>query len=51
MNPRAVFIGFQHYSNGKIAFPLFNVVGGEMDGFTVSDKTLKKMGIKIPEVK
>lgn len=47
----AIFIGWQLNSAGQKVFPLFNIIGGERNGSTVTDKTLISLGIEIPEVK
>ena len=50
----AVFLSWQEVSPqykkiGLNPFRLFNVVGGERDGSTVTDQTLLKIGVVIPE--
>lgn len=49
MKPTAVFIGWQCSFKGKgKPFPLFNIIGGNLDGSTVSLETLRKEGIDVP---
>lgn len=46
--PTAEFIGYQEAIKGE-PFALYNITGGKFDKSTVSAKTLKKEGIKVPE--
>lgn len=46
--PHAIFIGCQEDVGGKPSVPLYNIVGGPKNGFTVSAGTLKEEGIEIP---
>ena len=47
--PTATFLGWQEDTDGRPAIPLYNVVGGELDGSTVGPDTLKARGIAVPE--
>jgi hypothetical protein len=52
MNPTAVFLGWQLNGKGEKAFPLFNIIGAhEYSGSTVTDETLRRFGIPVPEFK
>lgn len=46
----AKFIGYQEQIDGP-PFPLFNIQGGKFDGSTVSEGTLRELGIDVPEIK
>ena len=49
LEPYAIFIGMQENVKGKPPVPLYNIVGGPKNGFTVSAQTLRKEGIKVPK--
>lgn len=46
---KVVFIGMQDNLPGKPSIPLYNITGGKHHGSTVSSKTLKALGIKVPD--
>lgn len=52
MNPTAEFLGWQRGSNGEKVFALFNIRGNhERSGSTVTEKTLRELGILVPTYK
>ena len=46
---RVYFIGWQVDEFERPQFPLFNVVGGKLDGRTLSHKGLQEFGIEVPK--
>ena len=49
-NVTAKLIGYQEDIDGP-PFPLFNIHGGDRDGSTVTEETLRELGIEVPEIK
>lgn len=46
MEIKAVFIGYQGCLKGH--YPIYNILGGEHHGSTVSEDRLKELGIEVP---
>lgn len=52
MNATAEFLGWQMGSNGEKIFALFNIRGNhERSGSTVTERTLRELGIPVPAYK
>jgi uncharacterized radical SAM superfamily protein len=47
--PRAEFLGWQERAGEKPPVALYNIIGGERHGSTVTAETLKELGIAVPK--